>query len=318
MGRIESHVEKLVEFFAGQRPLRTGSLVMTVFGDAIAPRGGALWLSSLIALLHVFGLSERLIRTSVTRLAKDDWLLAEPIGRQSMYRLSAAGQHRLEEATKRIYQGPRPLWDGKWHLVLLGGVEARRREQLRRRLSHLGFGSFSAEVMAHPTLDLQSVDRHFADSDEWASALMMTGNIDQTPQHATLQAMVRRSWALDELNARHTAFLGTFRPLYKMLEKARQISPLHAYQIRTLMIHEYRKTILRDPNLPEALLPPDWNGYAAYRLCRNIYARVAAQGEAYVSETAHTSDGPLPPPDSAFYRRFGAAIQTPPRSRSAK
>jgi phenylacetic acid degradation operon negative regulatory protein len=308
MGRIETQVEMLVDEFAGRRPLRTGSLVMTIFGDAIAPRGGALWLSSLIGLLRIFKLSERLVRTSVTRLAKDDWLLAEPIGRQSMYRLSPDGLDHLRTASERIYQGPRPRWDGKWHLVLLGGVQTQHRERLRRRLRRLGFGPLSTEVMAHPTLDWQSVERHFTNSDGWAGALMMTGSIDQTPQHSTLHAMVQSSWALDELNQRHAAFLGTFRPLYQTIKKVRRVSPKHAYQLRILMIHEYRKTMLRDPYLPETLLPPDWNGYAAYQLCRNIYARMAAASDEFISETALTPDGPLPPPDTAFFQRFDAAV----------
>ena len=309
MSRIDTTVDELVQAFSRRRPLRTGSLVMTVYGDAIAPRGGVLWLSSLINLLRIFELGERLIRTSVTRLARDNWLEALRVGRQSMYGLSHSGAHRLEQASARIYQEPNPQWDGQWHLVLLGGVDARRRDTLRKRLTRLGFGSFSGEVMAHPTLDHESVEEHLAGNEDWSSALMVTGHIDHTPQTSTLQAMIRRSWALDDLNDRHKAFLQTFRPVYQRLLKTRAIAPLQAYRIRTLLIHEYRKTALRDPQLPKALLPDDWMGFAAYQLCRSIYARVAEAGEAFISETAATTDGPLPPPEPTFFRRFGAVLR---------
>ncbi len=59
-----------------QRPLRGGSLLITLFGDAIAPRGGAVTLGSLIRLAAPFGLTERLVRTSVARLAREGWLAA--------------------------------------------------------------------------------------------------------------------------------------------------------------------------------------------------------------------------------------------------
>ena len=55
---------ELVAQFRRQRPLRGGSLIVTLFGDAIMPRGGAVALGSLIALAAPFGLNERLVRTA--------------------------------------------------------------------------------------------------------------------------------------------------------------------------------------------------------------------------------------------------------------
>ena len=48
--RAASAAAAIVARFRRQRPLRGGSLLITVFGDAIAPRGGAITLGSLIAL----------------------------------------------------------------------------------------------------------------------------------------------------------------------------------------------------------------------------------------------------------------------------
>ena len=78
---------ELVARFRRQRPLRGGSLIVTLFGDSILPRGGTIALGSLIELAAPFGLNERLVRTATTRLAHDGWLegrragkLSEPIG----------------------------------------------------------------------------------------------------------------------------------------------------------------------------------------------------------------------------------------------
>ena len=62
---------------------RAKSLIMTVWGDAIAPHGGTVWLGSLIRLLAPLGLNERLVRTGVLRLVRDGWLAAEPLGREA-------------------------------------------------------------------------------------------------------------------------------------------------------------------------------------------------------------------------------------------
>ncbi|TLY59374.1 MAG: hypothetical protein E6K48_11525, partial [Gammaproteobacteria bacterium] len=100
---VPAAVRALLRRWRAQRPLRAGSLLVTIFGDAIAPRGAAVTLGSLIRLAAPFGLTERLVRTSVARLARDGWLAARRSGRRSEYRLTRGGAERFAEATRRIY-----------------------------------------------------------------------------------------------------------------------------------------------------------------------------------------------------------------------
>src|SRR5579862_7073437 len=96
--RLAAPVRRVLQQFRRQRPLRAGSLLVTLFGDAIAARGGVVTLGSLIRLGAAFGLTERLVRTSVARLAADGWLTARRSGRRSEYRLTASGAARFREA----------------------------------------------------------------------------------------------------------------------------------------------------------------------------------------------------------------------------
>ena len=112
-------IRALVGRFRRQRPLRAGSLIITLFGDSIAPRGGAIALGSLIRLARPFGITERLVRTTVARLANEDWLTARRAGRLSEYRLSESGRRRFADATRRIYAEMPRAWNGLWTLVLL-------------------------------------------------------------------------------------------------------------------------------------------------------------------------------------------------------
>ncbi|MGA2341801.1 MAG: phenylacetic acid degradation operon negative regulatory protein PaaX, partial [Steroidobacteraceae bacterium] len=77
---------ELVERFRRQRPLRAGSLIVTIFGDSIMPRGGAIALGRLIRLAAPFGLNERLVRTATARLAHEGWVEARHVGKRSEYR----------------------------------------------------------------------------------------------------------------------------------------------------------------------------------------------------------------------------------------
>src|ERR1700722_8717615 len=103
---VSTAAAELVARFRRQKPLRGGSLIVTLFGDSIMPRGGAVALGSLIALAAPFGLNERLVRTAAARLAKDGWLEGRRIGKLSEYHLSKNGRERFAEATKRIYSEP--------------------------------------------------------------------------------------------------------------------------------------------------------------------------------------------------------------------
>jgi phenylacetic acid degradation operon negative regulatory protein len=86
---------------------------------------------------------------------------------------------------------------------------------------------------------------------------------------------------------------------------ARGVGAETAFVVRTLLIHEYRKIHLQDPALPGALLPRDWAGAAAYRLCRQLYARVFPRAENHLSACARRLHRPLPPAEAAVRRRFG-------------
>src|SRR5271166_4296130 len=125
----------LVERFRRQRPLRAGSLIVTIFGDSIMPRGGAIALGSLIRLAVPFGLNERLVRTATARLALDGWVEARRAGKLSEYRLSKSGRERFAEATRRIYGGATAHWTGRWTLIVLPAMRAAERQRLRKELA---------------------------------------------------------------------------------------------------------------------------------------------------------------------------------------
>ncbi len=146
-------LDALINNFRQRRPIRAGSLIITVYGDAIAPRGGTVWLGSLIKLLEPLGLNQRLTRTSVFRLTKENWFSAEQVGRRSYYSLTGSGRRRFEQAFKRVFAAHYPDWDGKWMQVLLSQVAADKRKGVREQLQWLGFGSLAPTVLLHPQAD---------------------------------------------------------------------------------------------------------------------------------------------------------------------
>lgn len=290
----------LIGHFRRQRPLRGGSLIVTVFGDALAPRGGAVSLASLIPLMGAFGLTERLVRTAAARLAAEDWLTTRRSGRLSEYRLSPAGRRRFTEATRRIYAGPAAAWDGRWTLVLMPGLDTPRRRRIREALAWEGFGELDPGLLAHPTLTPADAREHLA-----AHGLRDVPAIFEARagEPGAERRLLERGWDLGELAARYRRFIARFAPMRAALARRAALPPA-AFVVRTLLIHEYRRIHLRDPLLPRALLPRDWPGAAAYELSRALYARVLPASEEHLTRVAARLDGPLPPPEAALFRRF--------------
>ena len=299
----EAACNRLVNEFRARPTLRSGSLITTVFGDAIAPRGGTVWLGSLIKVMADFGVSERLVRTSVFRLAKDGWLQSDQIGRRSYYSLTDQGRERFEQATHRIYGTPASDWDGEWCLLLLSSLDTETKDIVRKECGWLGFGPMSANVLAHPSPDLVELDITIKRLSVGDKMVVMRGRT--VGSEAAMRALTRSCWSLDDIDARYRAFAQRFRPLMKALSSGSQLTEKSSFLVRTLLIQEYRKVLLRDPWLPEELLPANWHGAAAYQLCRNLYLEVHAAADSYLDDTIETADGPLPPPNPSFRQRFG-------------
>lgn len=120
-----------------------------------------------------------------------------------------------------------------------------------------------------------------------------------------MRKLARNCWNLDDIDARYGDFVGRFRPVFKALSAKSQLADKQAFLIRTLLVQEYRKVLLRDPWLPVELLPAGWHGATAYQLCRNLYLAVHSRADAYLDTAMETEDGPLPPPSRTFRKRFG-------------
>jgi phenylacetic acid degradation operon negative regulatory protein len=293
---------ELVARFRRQQPLRAGSLIVTLFGDSIMPRGGAVTLGSLISLAAPFGLNERLVRTATARLAKDRWLESHRAGKLSEYHLSHDGRERFAEATRRIYSEPDTPWSGRWTVIVLPPMRAAERKELRQELIWRGFGELSTNVFAHPELDATSLGLPTRPAGLLAKVIVFDASL---ADHDAPQRLVALGWDLEELGVRYQGFVKRFERVLAALHGAPSLDPQACFIVRTLLIHEYRRLHLRDPLLPQRLLRANWPGVQAATVCRDIYARVFAVSETHLSRVGMQLGGPLPPPDASVIQRFG-------------
>ena len=82
------------------------------------------------------------------------------------------------------------------------------------------------------------------------------------------------------------------------------LADIDAFTARILLIHHYRRVVLRDPLLPTALLPKDWPGRAARNLCDEIYRGLLPASEQWLDANGLNENGKLPPAGDELARRF--------------
>src|SRR5438034_1136006 len=182
-------------------PPRARSLIVTVWGDALAPHGGVVWLSGLIRLMASFGMSERLVRTSVFRLVRDGWLKGQTVGRRSRYRLTREGARRFEAAHHRIYAMPAPQWDGDWAIVVASPHAApnHTRTQLRDELAWEGFGTLASGVYLKPLHGDSALPKIVAALGLASRVAIVRARDDSKLGGRALAASVDRAWNIAAL-----------------------------------------------------------------------------------------------------------------------
>ena len=288
-------------------PPRASSLIVTVWGDSILPHGGAVMLGGLIDLLAPFGFNERLVRTSVFRLAREGWLKAKTIGRESLYRLTRDGARRFRQAYRRIYRPPDDRWNESWEVVIVDGPRGAERRALKQELQWEGFGAFDSGVLARPAATGSAVLRIAAALNVQSEITVFRARDDPALGGRTLASRVPDAWDLMALAKHYREFLRRFGNVidrFRMADGA-TLDPAQAFIVRTLLIHAYRRVLLRDPQLPAALLPPDWPGAAAFELCGDFYRVTQPAAERHLTATLQNAEGGLPPASAEFYARFG-------------
>ncbi len=280
---------------------------MSIWGDSIAPHGGTVWLGSLIDLAESFGLNERVIRTSVFRLKQEKLLSSKQDGRRSFYTLTQTGQHRFEEATKRIYSHQIAPWDGEWTLLF---TERRKlsddkKRQLKMELSWLGFGDLGSGLFAHPNSSHQSIKRIIADLDiEKYVAIMRASGLPDT-EETPIHILVQKGWDLAEIESGYTEFIDHFAPILEQLGEGNVLDAKKCFILRTLLVHDYRRALLKDPMLPDRLLPDVWNGNRAKALFRSTYLAIWEGAEEFLMQKFETETGKPPEATKEFKTRFG-------------
>ena len=305
---MKNPLQKHLLTWQQQPRVQAGSLIVSVFGDALYPRGGTVAMGSLIGLLAPLQVNERLIRTACFRLVQEDWLQTTAVGNRSNYALSRTGRSRVEEASRQIYAHRAPAWDQQWRVVMATGEHSsKEREQLRRALYWQGFGQLNSQSFIHPSADLSSVLKNLQVDGlgYWTTKLLtLVGN---PPSGSALLApaqVVKTAWDLSQLDRNYALFIRTYQTIANWCKanKAKAFNAEEAFSLRLLLVHDFRRLLLRDPALPPSLLPATWQGSQARLLFNKLYKLCLPTSEKHLDLQLHVAGVATPTADASVLK----------------
>ncbi len=271
--------------------VRAWSLAVSFLGDCIVPRGGEVGIATIAELLAAFGVDAGVTRTSMSRLASDGWVTRQKVGRNSFYALTPRALAASETASRRIYAARHPEAPCGWRIVYAGGLERREQTSLRTALKRRGAAELAPQAYCLPAGD---------DPLEASSAIALT--CEPLPE-ADARLLVARAFDLAALGQDYARFVAAFAPVRDGFETGRRLAGLDALAMRVLVVHAFRRIVLRDPMIPAPYLPDGWPGLAARATIAAIWRALLRPSESWLDANAASAYGPLPP-RSASWRRF--------------
>lgn len=250
---------------------RAPAFIVTLYGDVVEPRGGMLWMGTLIECCAVHGLNESLVRTAVSRLVGAGRLEGVRIGRRSYYRLSDAARDEFRDAARLLFSPPPAPED--WLLCLSEGLREADLPDAWARLS-------PNVAIAPNREDVAPLD----------GILMRAKHLDG---HGDLRSLSRERWGLDDVASSYDRFVKRHSGLLERMGDGAPLSPAESLALRLRLVHDYRHAALSDPRLPRAAWPQDWPSERARQLFVTAYIGLSDRADTYVGAEFVNPDGTL-------------------------
>ncbi|WP_298858799.1 PaaX family transcriptional regulator C-terminal domain-containing protein [uncultured Sulfitobacter sp.] len=225
---------------------RVWSLMVTLFGDLAQAEGSTIDGPTLSAVMTEMDIRPEAVRVALHRLRNDGWISSQKTGRTGQHCLTPLGRSETRQASARIYASATSPHEG-WKLVLTQDADTPQHlttQGLLPLLPRIYLGGTQAKV---PPM-----------------ALVLTGN--DAPE------WLRSQIAPLMLEADYAALLPALGQVEQMMQ-IDMLTPLQTATLRCLLVHNWRRIVLRHPPLPHALLPENWSGHACHLLIETLLTR---------------------------------------------
>lgn len=227
--------ENCLAALTDERP-RVWSLIVTIFGDLAFRDGDRVSTQVLARITEPIGIKPEALRVALHRLRKDGWIDSERVGRSSSYRLTAHGLQQTQAAAPRIYARTDPAAQD-WAVILAHAGDAGSQTALDTLAADHRMIRLNATTVLGPRPQGSIA----------ANLLFGAVNVDSVP--AWLQSLA----CPPDVCAAYSDLLQLLRKVDPMLPPG--LPPLQTAILRCLIVHSWRRVLLRHPDLPDSFFP---------------------------------------------------------------
>lgn len=281
MDKISLEIETLISRLHARGRLRVWSIIISIFGDSIQPHGGTVAASTLGAITEGLNIEPGAMRSALSRLGKEGWIERHKIGRNSQYTLTNKGVQAFLPAAQRIYSADKNARASVWTLAVTGSCTASEKSRLHENLLRDGFIGFGRGtfLLAGPRPE---------NLDGITSCLILEGSVENIPD------WVKETVGPPEDFAAFTDILTGFSNLKTALETGAVIRPEQAIVARTLLIHDWRRAVLRHRDLPAEFYPDNWPAEPCRAFVAELYQLLSPAAEKWLAQASELTDQPSP------------------------
>lgn len=246
--------ETCLAALTGERP-RVWSLIVTIFGDLAFRQGDRVSTQVLARITEPIGIKPEALRVALHRLRKDGWIDSERVGRSSSYRLTAHGLQQTQAAAPRIYARTDPAAQD-WAVIMAHAADAASQAALDTLAAGHHMVRLSTTTLLGP--------RPQGSTD--ANLLFGVVNVGSVPEW--LQNMA----CPPDVCAAYSDLLQLLRQTGSVLPQGQP--PLQTTILRCLIVHSWRRVLLRHPDLPDSFFPQDCPAVACRDLTMQLLTRL--------------------------------------------
>jgi len=307
---MSTPVPNLIEKLQESKPLKVWSLIITFFGDAVEPRGGIVSAGTLQSVMEVMGVGSGAVRTACSRLATDGWIERQKQGRNSFYRLSDKRHRAFINSSQQIYAIPPAVANSQTTSDVSEPLEARAGTNFTLLMQNpLHTHSDFWQALRDKGICINANSILFDSEDAYFKhALHTRAEIKDmlilSNASASIPDWVKRSVCPDSSAQHYYRLMQRFQPIASALPT----DPLSSLAVRCLLIHEWRRVLLRYTTLPAELVPADWPHTDCHRFVANLYQQLFEAGEHWMDANAIGPDGPLKTMNHNSRKRFTGNI----------
>lgn len=219
---------------------RVWSIIISLFGDMAQRPHDQISGGALTRIITPMGIKPEAIRVALHRLRKDGWIESKRSGRASTHYLTEYGRAQCATVTPRIYARD-PSVPQDWHVVI--APDDMDQAALDDALLLPGY------IAINRTTALG----HGPKPQNAGSFLILE------PDSLILPGWVKSQQFPAELIA---SCAGLLQALDRISAPPSGLTPLQIASLRTVVVHRWRRVVLRHPDLPHAFHPPSWPGTA--------------------------------------------------------